>query len=788
MIGQIVSHYRIVEKLGEGGMGVVYKAEDTKLKRIVALKFLMPTLTADPAAKERFIQEAQAASALEHPNICNSHEINETEDGRLYIVMAYYEGQTLKETVGSRQLAISKEQPAVSSRQLAIDKAIEIALQIAEGLREAHEKGIVHRDIKPANIMITDRGQVKILDFGLAKLAGQVRLTKTGSTVGTAAYMSPEQIRGQEMDGRADIFSLGVVLYELLTGRLPFAGEYEAAMSYAILNETPTSVRSLRPEVPPALEKIVERCLHKERDKRCQRSAELIDDLRKVQPELSAMNKIPVKSAKRWRRAGATMLALLLLGVVLFYTRTPSPSRDLKSIAVLPFKNLSDSKEDEYFSDGITDDIIAQLSKITDLKVISRTSTMRYKGMNKSIHEIGEELKVATILEGSVRHAGNQVRIVAQLIDARNEGHIWAETYDKGMTQIFTVQSDVAQQIAAALKAKLSPSEKGRIEKKQTENPEAYQLYLKGRYHWNKRRPDDIETAIAYFNQATEKDSYYAQAYTGLASAYVIMYAYGGASGVESKKWFTHAQQMAEKALAIDSTLAEAHAVLGLIAEDRYFDWAGAERHYRRAIELDPSYATHWYSSMLYVQGRFIEAHAEARRALELDPLSLIINTNLGDVYYAMREYDQALKQYKNTLALDATVPWAHTGMGSIYEIQGRIDEAIVEYEKAKNLAQDIPFTVSCLGCIYVKAGRKHDAIKVLDELLRMAQRGMNVTTSLACLYYRLGEKDRAFEWFDKAFEERDIWLRFLSYDPLWDDLRAEPRCIALLKKMGLRK
>jgi len=634
--------------------------------------------------------------------------------------------------------------------------------------------------------MLTEEGRVKLPDFGLAKLRGTVHQTKTGSTLGTAAYMSPEQVRGEEVDQRADIFSFGVVLYELATSHLPFQGEYEAALSYSILNENPPSIKSVRLDAPQALDTIISRCLDKDRTRRYQQAEEIFADLQAVQKEIPVRVIVSASRSKvQWMFAAAVVVSIAV-GIFLFYPKSGPKSNRRKSIAVLPFKNLSDSREDEYFSDGITDDIIAQLSKITDLKVISRTSTMHYKGLSKNVREIGKELDVGTILEGSVRHAGNQIRIVAQLIDANNEGHLWADTYDKEMTQVFAIQSDVAQQIAAALRAKLSPSEKVRIEKKQTENTEAYRLYLKGRFHWNKRRLDDIKTAIDCFKQAIEKDPDYALAYAGLASAYVLVPSYGIPPG----EWYTDAQKTAVKALKIDSTLAEAHTVLGEISQDHYFDWAGAEKHFQQAIGLDPGYPTahQWYSTTLSYLGRFDEALSEAKRALELDPLSLVINLNLGDIFYTMRQYDRAIEQYKNTLALDQTFPWAHSGLASVYELQGRFDESIVECEKAKSLGGNIPYTLAPFGWIYARAGRKTDALGVLEELLRLSRQGINVYYGIALLFYELGDKDKAFEWLDRSYQDRELWLPTLGTDPLWDDLRTDPRCIVLLKKMGLRK
>ena len=776
MIGQTVSHYRILEKLGEGGMGIVYKAHDTKLERDVALKFLPLNLTASEEDIKRFELEAKAISALNHPNIATIYDLDDV-NGQKYLVLEYIPGGTLKSKL---------KQLKSEDKEFSINAAVDYGIQTAEALAHAHRHQIIHRDVKTDNLMLTEEGKIKLTDFGLAKLRGSGQVTKTGSTLGTAAYMSPEQIRGEDVDRRSDIFSLGVVLYELVASHLPFRGEFEAALSYSILNETPAAVKSLRKNIPQSLEQIINRCLEKDKTKRYQDVDEIVIELSKVQRELSGNPTAGTKKSKNPWIIGAAVAIVVVIGIYVFYPKSAPTFVYGKSVAVLPFKNLSDSKEDEYFSDGITDDIIAQLSKINDLKVISRTSVMQYKGMNRNVRDIGKELGVATVLEGSVRRAGNQIRIVAQLIDANNEGHLWADTYDKELTQVFAIQSDVAQQIAAALRAKLSPSEKGRIEKKQTENTEAYQLYLKGRFYWNKRRLDYVKTATECFKQAIEKDPVYAQAYAGLASAYVLIPSYGVPPG----EWYTNAHNTAMKALEIDSTLAEAHTVLAEVAQDHYFDWGDAKKHFRRAIELDPGYPTahQWYSNTLSYLGRFDEALSEAKRALELDPLSLVINMNVGDIYYVMRQYDKATEQYKNTLALDGTFPWAHSGLANVYVLQGRFDEAITECEMTRSFGGDISYTLVGFGWTYAKAGRKADARRVLDELLRLAKEGNNVSYGIAYLYYELGEKDKAFDWFEKSYQDREIWLASIVNDPLCDDLRADPRSIALLKKMGLRK
>ena len=482
----------------------------------------------------------------------------------------------------------------------------------------------------------------------------------------------------------------------------------------------------------------------------------------------------------------AGVLILAVVCIYLFYPKQVPTSGRSKSIAVLPFKNLSDSKEDEYFSDGITDDIIAQLSKITDLKVISRTSIMQYKGISKNVRDIGKELDVATVLEGSVRRSGNQIRIVAQLIDANNEGHLWADTYDKEMMQVFAIQSDVAQRIAAALEAKLSPTEQRRIEKKQTENTEAYQLYLKGRFYWNKRGVDDLKTAIEYFKKAIERDSAYAVAYAGMASSYVLL----SQHGISPEQCYAQAQNATTKALEIDSTLAEAQATLGLIMAFHDYNWKGTEQLLILAIDLDPSNPSvhQWYSLTLSFTGRFDDALSEIKRAQELDPLSLIIGTNVARVLYLMKQYDMAIIQYKNTLALDKNFPWAHMLLASVYEVQGRSGEAIAEYEKARSLSGSSPFALTYLGCAYARAGKSNDALQVLKELRILIQQRNAVSSGIGLIYYELGQKEKAFEWLEKAYQSRESDLLFLLADPLFEDLRSDPRCIALLKKMGLEK
>jgi serine/threonine-protein kinase len=776
MIGQTISHYKILEKLGEGGMGVVYKAHDIKLDRYVALKFLPRNITASQEEIIRFEQEARAISALNHPNIETIHDVDEV-NGQKYLVLEYIPGGTLKSKL---------KQLKSDDKEFSITEVLDYGIQIADGLSHAHRHQIIHRDVKTDNMMLTEEGKVKLTDFGLAKLRGTVNLTRTGSTVGTAAYMSPEQIRGEDIDHRSDIFSLGVVWYELVTSHLPFRGDFEAALSYSILHENPQPIKLLRSNVSQSLEQIINSCLEKDKIKRCQSTGEVIDALRKVQREISGSGPIVAKQKKVQWIIAAVVVFLTIVCIFLFYPRTEPKVANSKTIAVLPFRNMSDSKEDQYFADGITEDIITQLSKIADLKVISRTSIMQYKGTSKNILEIGKELNVGTVLEGSVRRAGNQVRIVAQLIDAQNEGHIWAETYDKELIRIFEIQSDVAQKIATALKAKLLPVEKERIEKKQTESMEAYQFYLKGMYHWNKRTAEELKKAIEYFNLAIKKDPNYALAYAGLASTYILLPEY---ALLPAKECLTKAETSAKRALEIDKNLAEAHAVLGL-KKTIEWDWEGAESEYKKAIELNPNYSTThlWYYNHLSSLCRFDEALSEIKRAQELDPLSLVINMNIGEVLYRMRQFDKAIDQFKKTIDLDPNYPFVLHELGWAYTMQGRLDEALEVYQKARTLLKDSPLGLSDLGYTYALAGRKDDAQKVLKDLFAFSKQGYSLSGDIAFVYYGLGNKEKTFEWLEKAYRERNVYLVYMKGEPRLDNLRSDTRFTAILKKMGMEK
>ncbi|MEE9168121.1 MAG: protein kinase [bacterium] len=782
MIGKTISHYEILEKLGAGGMGVVYKAQDTKLDRFVALKFLPPHLSQSEEEKKRFIHEAKAASALDHPNICTIYEIDETEDGQMFIAMACYEGESLKDRI--------------ERGPLPLDECIDIAIQAAQGLAKAHSKKIIHRDIKPANILLTEDGQIKIVDFGLAKLAGRTMLTKEGATLGTVAYMSPEQAQGEQVDHRTDIWALGAVLYEMVTGRQPFAGDYEQAVVYSIINEDPEPLTGLRSDVPMALEQVVNKCLDKNPEERYQHVDEMPADFRSLRKELEPGKKvedsISLRSSRRKRvNIFGGFVGLFLIAVVIlyfFFPQKPSSS-NRKSIAVLPFANMSGDPENEYFSDGITDDIIAQLSKIRSLKVISRTSVMQYKERkDKNLRQIGNELNVATVLEGSVRRVGNRVRIVAQLIDARFDEHLWSETYDREMTHVFAIQSDVAEHIAVALQAELSPEEKERIERKPTEDIEAYDLYLLGRYHLNKRSDQGISTAIGYFEKAIARDSGYAVAYAGLADAYTL----GGIgySASPPKDAMPKAMAAAIKALELDKTLPEAHTSLAYVRLWDW-DWSAAKREFERAIELNPSHvqAHQWYAQYLIRARQFEAALAAIKRARDLDPLSVVINTEMAWPYFYMGDYDQAIEQNQRVLAMDPDFFMAHYNLGNCYERKGLYKAALAEYQKAVTLSGGAPFITASRARAYAASGRRDEALKLLDELIERSSHGSAVSLYIAMVYEALGEKEQAFEWLEKAFVDREAFVVVIGTNWMpFESLRSDPRFKALLGKIGLGK
>ena len=788
LVGKLIGHYRIESLIGVGGMGEVFLARDEQLGRKAALKLLPEHLTADEAQLSRFKAEARTASALNHPNILTVYEIG-SEGNVRFIATEFIEGVTLR--------------PLLADEKMNLRTALEIAVQVASALTAAHEAGVVHRDIKPENIMLRPDGYVKVLDFGIAKLTeeGPARehhelattsglQTRPGLVLGTGRYMSPEQARGQKVDARSDIWSLGVVLYEMVVGIPPFLGETPSDCIASILTKELPPLSGVLPDVPLKLEEILQKALRKDRDERYQTAGELLGDLHTLKGELElagpARAGVIVRQIKRHKRGVLLMLAAAILAAgafayAFFFVASPPPNE--KSIAVLPFENLSEEKSSAYFADGIQDEILTRLSKIADLKVISRTSTQRYKHTSQSPSQIAHQLGVANLLEGSVQKTNDQVRVNVQLITAANDTHLWAETYDRELTDIFVVESDIATTIAKTLQARLTGAEEAAIAKRPTANREVYELCLKGRFFWNKRTAADLRKAIEYFNQALDKDPSYAPAYAGLTDAYLILSQYGAASPADS---FPQAIAAAKKAIELDDTLAEAHTSLACSLAYYDFDFEQSVKEFERAIELDPNYATahHWLSNgVLSALGRFERAITEGKRAVELDPLSLVINADLGQDFFYARRYDEAIAHLRKTIEMDPRFYFAHWVLGTALQLKGQLSDAIAEYSKAVELNDD-PSVLALLGQAYARAGQRDEAQKILVRLSGEAKSRYVQAYSFVLMYLALGDKERAIDEMERGYRERDANVAQIKTDPMLDDLRGNQRFEALANQI----
>jgi adenylate cyclase len=763
--GAKFGRYEIRSQLGVGGMGEVYLAQDTKLDRKVALKILPPELAEDKDRMGRFVREAKFASALNHPNIITIHEIGEI-DGMHFITTEYIEGETLK--------------TQLKGESLSLKSTLEIALQLASALDSAHRAGIVHRDIKPDNIMVRHDGIVKVLDFGLVKLTANrsevdreaktkiLVNSKVGVIMGTVGYMSPEQARGQETDARTDIWSLGCVLYEMLTHQQPFQGDTMTDVLANIIYREPASIRAHRSDVPAELERIVGKAVRKNRAERYQSAKELFNDLLQLQTRLLVEGEI-------FRSGSGERIAQI------------QPSPFLNSIAVLPFANLSTEKDNEYFSEGLTEEIIMNLSKLQMLKVIARGSSTRYVTEGKTHKETAIDLGVQYLLEGSVRRQGSDLRITAQLIDALRDVYVWAETYRGTMEDIFDIQEKVGAEIVQALQLRLSPDETQNLKKRFTENTRAYQLYLQGRFFWNKRSEDGLRTAIKYFEQAIEQDPHYALAWAGIADSYSLLGEFGN---IPRKELYPKAEAAVNKALEIDNRLAEVHTSLASLLMLSKWDWANSRKEFKVALELNPNYATahHWYSLWFLNMGRLEESLRLISRAAELDPVSQAILKDKGLALYYNRQYDEAIELARRTLELDPNYAAAHRLLSLAYQGKGMFDEAVVENQKWGELSRNEVETTVALAQLYGASGEIEEAKKLIEAVEQDKLVIDQVYRGLALVYAALGENDRAFTYLEKSYERHEEALLTIKVDPKVDRLRSDPRFMALLTKIGIEK
>ncbi|MBI4547884.1 MAG: protein kinase [Ignavibacteriae bacterium] len=787
MIGETISHYKIVEKLGEGGMGVVYKAQDTKLDRLVALKFLPQHLLSDATEKERFIHEAKAASALSHQNITTIHEIDEF-NGKMFIAMEYCEGRTLRELIGREELSVTH--------------VVEIAIQICEGLTLAHEKGIIHRDIKSDNIMLNHRNQVKIMDFGIAKLKGASKLTKTGSTLGTTAYMSPEQARGEEVDHRSDIFSFGVVLYELLTCKLPFRGEHQAAIMYSIVNEEPAPIARFNEKVSTELVRIVTKALAKDREERYQHIDDLLADLRREKKNLEYAKMTHVSTISgtaevqrvhsRIAFKYGIFVAVVMLTTFLVYFLFLRQEEGIDSVAVLPLVNASADPNTEYLTDGITENIINSLSQLPNLRVVPRSTVFRYKGEKVDPEEVGKKLNVRSILTGRVLQRDDYINLQMELIDVVRQSQLWGKQYNRRSTDVLSLQEEIVREISTTLQPRLGGEEKKQLAKTQTADDEAFRLYLRGRYHWNKRSPEHLRKSIQYLEEALSKDPGYAKAYAGLADSYIIL---GDFNVLPPKETYPKAREAAMKALDLDTEIPEAHTSLAYALMHYDWDWSAVEREFHRAIELSPNSAQahSWYALYLSLMGRFDEAVTESQQACLLDPFSAVIRTDAGLTLYFARKYDLAINQCREALELDPTFVVANIPLGGAYVQKQMYPEAIKAFQDlilASSLATSKahPVPIAALAHVYALSGRSEDAMNMIELLQEKSKEEYVAPYWMSIAYAGLGNSAEVFRWLQQAYEEKDGSIIFLKAESIFDKWHSNPRFTALLNKLGFER
>ncbi len=787
MVGQTLDRYRVLEKIGAGGMGEVYRARDDRLQRDVALKVLPPGTLNTADLRQRFRQEALTLSRLNHPHVAIVHDFD-TQSGVDYLVMEFVPGVSLADRLA---------QGALAEKEI-----VKLATQVSMALSEAHEQGVVHRDLKPGNIMVTPKGQVKVLDFGLAKLVrpeieisgeSTKEVSEHNVAGGTLPYMSPEQLSGEPTDTRTDIYSFGAVLYEMMTGQRPFRETLAAKMIDAILHQAPVPPRALNQRISAELERIAMKCLEKAPESRYQSAVDLTVDLRRMEASASAMS-IPHLPVRRnpWRRA-ASWVAPVIIVLFLAAVATnlgglrdrifPPATNRVEWVAVLPLTTPGGNPEQEYFADGMTDALIAELANISALRVISRTSIMRYKGSTKSVPEIARELKVDAVLEASALESGGRVRITARLIRASSDTNIWSNSYERDLRDVLDLQREVASAVAHEIKVAITPREAARLARSSPVNPEAYVAYIRGRFYLNKRTREDIARAIELFQQAIARDSSYAPAYVGLSDAYTVA---GGGAFISPERAHPVAESAAIKALELDESSAEAHVSLATV-RFMHYDWAEAEPEFRRALALNPNYATahHWYALHLSALGRHAEAIEHVRRAQELDPLSLVITANAGWCYFLARQYDLTIEQSRHALDLDPNFDSAYGYMAQAYVEKGMAKEALAAFQKAQELTGGTGYFAE-LAYANAVFRKKQEALRLLAEFQARAGRELVSAYDVAMVYASLGDKERAFSWLTRSYENREARLVNVKQHPRFDSLHSDPRFDELLRRIGL--